>query len=145
MKEDSNDILDVIKVGKMEFEGQKISSTRIRNLILSGKVEQIPYFLGEPYQMEGTVLLNREDMNVHINPYYLLPVSSMYRVTLSNGFDTCKQEALIQNGQLILNLFQKRNVPFAENEVIRIYLEKNLTNAGIKTLNQVQLPLTSMI
>ena len=143
--EDSNGILDAIKVGKIGFEGEKISSTMIRNLLHLGNVERISSFLGEPYYIEGTVLLNREDIKVHIHPYYLLPASSIYRVILSNGRDTFKQDVLIQNRQLLLNFSQKRSFPFAENEVIRIYLERNLTNAGTKSSDQIQLPLVSLM
>ncbi|MCQ6275986.1 FAD synthetase family protein [Bacillus sp. V3B] len=142
MNSDSNGLLDVIRVGKIEFTGEKISSTMIRNLIFSGKVKQIPFFLGEPYQMKGTVLLNKEDMNVLISPFYLLPPPGRYKVIVSNGFRTCQLEAIIHNEQLILNLPEKEDSPFSNNEVISIVWEEKLTNEYATSFDQRKSPLT---
>ena len=46
IKSDSDGRIDGIKVDKIEFEGEKISSYLIRHLILSGELERIPPYLG---------------------------------------------------------------------------------------------------
>jgi riboflavin kinase/FMN adenylyltransferase len=38
------------------FRGERVSSTRIRRLLLEGKVHQAKRLLGRPYQMRGTVV-----------------------------------------------------------------------------------------
>lgn len=145
MKADAKGLLNVIKVGKMEYEGEKISSTMIRNLICSGKVEQIPSFLGELYQIEGTVFWNNEDVDVYIRPNYLLPSSGIYHVTVSNGYKTCSQEALVRNGKLKLLISKKRNFSFSNHEVIRIYWRRKLTKERPHLIGSVQHPFDSVI
>jgi riboflavin kinase/FMN adenylyltransferase len=142
---DAKGLLNVIKVGKIEFAGEKISSTMIRNLICSGKVEQIPSFLGEPYQIEGTVLWNKEDVNVYIHPNYLLPSSGIYNVTVSNGYKTYSQEALVCNGKLKLIISKKGNFSFSNHEIIRIYWRGKLTKEWSHLVDQVQQPLESLM
>ena len=145
MKMDSNGLLDVIKVGKIESAGKKISSTMIRNLLFLGKVEQIPFFLGEPYQIEGTLSLNSKGINVFISPFYLLPSPGLYKVTVSNGFRTRQQEAFIDNGQIKLLASNKGDYPFAENEVIYIVLEEKLTNVYITSIEEEKPALISIL
>ena len=125
---DSAGRLESIKVEKLEFEGEKISSTLIRNLICSGKVEEIPHYLGEPYQIEGTVSLNKYSAAIIVNPHYSLPSAGIYEVTVTNGRETWKHEALILSGQLTFMLSESRHCPLMENETIRIYWERRLPN-----------------
>ncbi|RID88430.1 bifunctional riboflavin kinase/FMN adenylyltransferase [Peribacillus asahii] len=133
---DSDGRIESIKVKKIEFEGEKISSTLIRNLICSGKVEEIPYYLGESYQIEGTVSLNKYSADIIVNPHYSLPSSGIYEVTVTNGRETWKQEALILNGQLTFMLSKSRKCPLKENETIRIYWERRLPNGWSTSLEQ---------
>ena len=133
---DSDGRLESIKVEKLEFEGEKISSSLIRNFICSGKVEEIPHYLGEPYQMEGTVSLNKHSADIVVNPHYLLPSSGIYEVTVTNGRETWKQEAFILSGQLTFMLSERRKCPLTENETIRIYWERRLPNGWSTPLDQ---------
>ena len=47
---------DVEVVEPVSFEGEIISSTKIRNLLLQGDVERAARFLNRPYSMEGIVV-----------------------------------------------------------------------------------------
>jgi riboflavin kinase/FMN adenylyltransferase len=47
---------DVHRVGRVLFRGERISSTRIRGLIRSGRVALAKRLLGRPYQIQGTVV-----------------------------------------------------------------------------------------
>jgi len=47
---------DIIKVDALEEKGEKVSSTRIRNLIISGKTREANQYLGYDYFLNGTVI-----------------------------------------------------------------------------------------
>ena len=53
LKEDSGGIIEVTKVVKVECKGEKISSTCIRERLVKGLVDEIPHFLGRPYEVKG--------------------------------------------------------------------------------------------
>lgn len=91
-------------------------------------MEEIPHYLGEPYQMEGTVSLNKHSADIVVNPHYLLPSSGIYEVTVTNGRETWKQEALILSGQLTFMFSEGRKCPLTDTETIRIYWERRLPN-----------------
>lgn len=46
----------VIHVDAIEKEGQKVSSSNIRTMLLNGKVEEASELLGQPYLISGTVV-----------------------------------------------------------------------------------------
>jgi riboflavin kinase/FMN adenylyltransferase len=46
LKKDSRDRIDVTTVDKVEYKGEKISSTRIRELLLDGMLKSCPNLLG---------------------------------------------------------------------------------------------------
>lgn len=133
---DSDGRLESIKVEKLEFGGRKICSTLIRNFICSGKVEEIPNYLGERYQIEGTVSLNEHSADIVVNPHYLLPPSGTYEVSVTNERETWKLEALILSERLMLRLSENKKLCLMENETIRIYWERRLPNGWSTPLNQ---------
>src|SRR3954454_5350379 len=47
---DSGGILEVTKVDKVEYQGEKISSTCIREKLASGSIGNLQAFLGRPYE-----------------------------------------------------------------------------------------------
>lgn len=81
LKSDSGGLIEVTKVEKIECCGEKISSTCIRDRLIDGKVEEIPEFLGRPYEVEcewdGIFSLK-------LCPYYTLPAAGRYAVTIKN-------------------------------------------------------------
>ncbi|MGJ9457728.1 FAD synthetase family protein [Oceanobacillus sp. CF4.6] len=81
MIEDSSGKLDVTKVNKMEYLGQKISSTRIRNTIAEGRLEDLSAMMGRLYKVKGKIT------NDYFSPenYYMLPGSGVYEVTINSG------------------------------------------------------------
>ncbi|WP_144549161.1 FAD synthetase family protein [Bacillus sp. X1(2014)] len=103
LKDDSGGVLEVTKVSKVEYQGEKISSTGIRKKLACGNVEDLPAFLGRPYavncEWDGTVL--------SVGPHYTLPAPGTYVVTLK-GFcqlQVCemtvtKQKVLIPENSL---------------------------------------------
>lgn len=67
--------------------GQKISSSRIRNLLFGGEVEDAAYLLGRPYSVQGRVIRGRglgrklgvPTANVRVDRHKLLP-RGVYKV-----------------------------------------------------------------
>jgi len=55
IKQDVNGQFDVTTVSKKSFNNEKISSTKIRQLLEEGAVSQIPFYLGDYYCTNGVV------------------------------------------------------------------------------------------
>ena len=81
LKKDSGGIIEVTKVEKVECQGEKISSTCIRERLVKGLVEEIPHFLGRPYEVKG----NWDGFSIQIESYYTLPAPGRYMVTVKKG------------------------------------------------------------
>ncbi|MEH7086078.1 FAD synthetase family protein [Neobacillus drentensis] len=128
IKSDSDGRIAGIMVNKIEFEGEKISSTLIRDLIFLGELEKIPRYLGDYYQIKGRVRLTKHNADILVNPYYLLPASGFYEVTVTNKLKTLKLTAFVFNGMLKLLFPHGQRFPFKECEIIRLYWNKRLTN-----------------
>ena len=74
-------MIEVTKVEKVECQGEKISSTCIRERLVKGLVEEIPHFLGRPYEVKG----NWDGSSIQIESYYTLPAPRSYMVTVKKG------------------------------------------------------------
>ncbi|SMQ86686.1 riboflavin kinase / FMN adenylyltransferase [Bacillus sp. OV166] len=95
IEEDSNHWIKGIKVEKVEHDGEKISSTLIRQLISSGKMDIVHRYLGQHYQIQGKIHSNKNSVEVVANPYYLLPPPGVYEVRVSNGDNIANQVVLV--------------------------------------------------
>ena len=51
--------IDVVRAEPLLSQGAPVSSTRIRNLLNTGRVSEIPPLLGTPYSLSGTVVRGR--------------------------------------------------------------------------------------
>lgn len=80
LNQDSGGRIDVTKVEKVELRGEKISSTCIRERLLNGKVAEIPDLLGRFYETE----CEWDGEAFKLYPYYTLPGTGRYVVTLKN-------------------------------------------------------------
>ena len=80
LKKDSGGLIEVTKVGKLEFCGEKISSTCIRERLLTGKVDELPPLLGHPYKVKG----EWDGHTLTHKPFYTLPAPGCYEVTFQN-------------------------------------------------------------
>ncbi|MBB6446917.1 FAD synthetase family protein [Bacillus benzoevorans] len=88
LKRDANGLIEVTKVEKVECKGEKISSTCIRERLLSGKVEELPDFLGSFYEVQ----CDWDGFSLKPHPYYTLPAPGTYFVTLQNGLRSVEAE-----------------------------------------------------
>ncbi|MEH7418807.1 FAD synthetase family protein [Neobacillus drentensis] len=91
LKLDSGDRIEVTTVDKVEHKGEKISSTRIRQLLLDGNVEELPDLIGHSYESicEGT--------RTFLTPYshYTLPAPGRYEVTLKRNSKSFQTEVMV--------------------------------------------------
>jgi len=91
LKKDSFGLIDVTKVEKLAVHGEKISSTLIREKLMKGEVEELPYLLGRTYEVEcvwdGNVL--------ELLPYYTLPASGCYEVLLKNQTESIQTKMIV--------------------------------------------------
>ncbi|WP_203557409.1 FAD synthetase family protein [Bacillus sp. B15-48] len=136
IKDDSEGKIEGFKVKKQEYEGEKISSTLIRNLILTGEIEKIPQYLGDFYQIEGKVRVTNQDAMMMIHPYYLLPAPGFYEVTVTNQQLTTKYPALVGNGKIKFLLYHKQSFPFEQGETIRVCWQKRLPKECLTEVNR---------
>lgn len=75
-------------VDKLEREEEKISSTKIRELLQSGQVEEIPTYLGDFYTVKGVVVdgekrgrtIGFPTANVELSGRYYVPALGVYAV-----------------------------------------------------------------
>lgn len=87
---DSDGRFSVTTVEKQEKWEHKVSSTLLRKLISSGRVEDVPAYLGKQYEIEGVLKRNRNDYILHIDADYFIPCSGSYEVTLIKGGNVTK-------------------------------------------------------
>lgn len=95
LKSDSGGRIEVTKVEKVERDGEKISSTCIRERLVKGKVEEIPYFLGRPYEVKG----NWDGFSFNLSPYYTLPACGYYDVTVKTELNSIHTKLLVIEGE----------------------------------------------
>ena len=69
LQNDSGGLLEVTKVSKVECQGEKISSTSLREKLAQGKVEEVSKLLGRPYEVE----CEWNGASLKVKPYYTLP------------------------------------------------------------------------
>lgn len=81
-------------VDKVEEKGEKISSTKVRELIKSGQTDKVPSYLGRPFEIHGTVINGEKrgrsigfpTANIEPDGDYLIPDTGIYAVEmLVNG------------------------------------------------------------
>lgn len=77
-------------VEKLEFEKEKVSSTKVRELLAEGLVRDASDLLGRPYRMRGTVIhgdkrgrkMGFPTANIEPDDDYFLPLTGVYAVRI---------------------------------------------------------------
>ncbi|MGE7762170.1 adenylyltransferase/cytidyltransferase family protein [Peribacillus sp. NPDC097895] len=95
LKDDSGGIIDVTKVAKVEYRGEKISSTYIRKKLLEGEVEELFRLFGHFYEVKCVW----DGVLLKTYPYYTLPAPGRYDVTLKNEMGSMKTEVIVMEKQ----------------------------------------------
>ncbi|GAE91571.1 riboflavin kinase [Gracilibacillus boraciitolerans JCM 21714] len=81
---------EVTTIGRLDFQGEKISSTRIRADLKRGKMEEVERLLGRPYTLGGEVIhgdkrgrtIGYPTANIKIEDDYVLPRIGVYAVEI---------------------------------------------------------------
>lgn len=128
IKRDSDGKIEVIKVDKIEWEGEKISSTLIRHLVLAGEMERIASYLGNDYQTAGRIVFQKKHVEVDLYSHYLLPAPGWYEVTVNLHQEKISQIANVLDGRLTLITPKGQGYPFYEWETVRLSWKKVLLN-----------------
>jgi riboflavin kinase/FMN adenylyltransferase len=84
----SRNAFDITVVNKFEFENEKVSSTRIRQAIRDGQMEEVTSLLGRNYQIKGIVVdgdkrgrtIGFPTANIAVSIPYALPTVGVYAV-----------------------------------------------------------------
>ncbi|WP_159462200.1 FAD synthetase family protein [Halobacillus sp. Marseille-P3879] len=106
---DSKGRFEVTTVSKLSMYEQKVSSTLLRSFLSTGKVENIPDYLGDRYKMLGTMIGRGKEIAFYFDPDYSLPCMGTYEVTISTsnmeakGF--CEVDMNALPGKLLVTLF----------------------------------------
>ncbi|MBV7503669.1 FAD synthetase family protein [Bacillus sp. sid0103] len=116
LKNDSGSVLGVTKVNKVEYQGEKISSTCIREKLASGNVEELPAFLGRPYEMA----CDWDGSTLKVRPHYTLPAPGRYVVTVKGAFQSHVMEMKVTKEKHLIP--QRSDLEFAamHNEILSI-------------------------
>ncbi|MGP4076868.1 cytidyltransferase [Halobacillus sp. K22] len=108
---DSKDRFGVTTVSKFEKHEQKVSSTLLRTLISTGRVEEIPHYLGKSYEMAGKAEGKGKTCTFSFDPTYFMPIPGHYEVTVkSNLFQAkgmCEVPLLHCPGELTTTFFEE--------------------------------------
>lgn len=96
--QDSGEQIEVTTVKKVEYHGEKVSSTSIRERLLSGKVDEIPDLLGHSYEIKG----DWDGRNFSPHSFYTLPTEGKYAVTLKSDLHSWDTEAVVNEKRLTL-------------------------------------------
>jgi riboflavin kinase/FMN adenylyltransferase len=113
LKQDSRNRIDVTTVGKVEYKGEKISSTRIRKQLLEGNVEELPNLIGHSYELTGVCT----GCVLTTDPNYTLPAPGHYEVILTNKKNSWRTEVVVN----------EKCVMTASKKQIPSWLEGNIT------------------
>jgi cytidyltransferase-like protein len=120
LKQDSGDRIDVTTVDKVEYKGEKISSTRIRQQLLEGNVEELPYLIGHAYEINcicaGCVLTPSSN--------YTLPAPGRYEVIVKNKRKSLQTQVVVNEKRVMLTSINQ----------IPTWIEGNLTIVLIRRM-----------
>lgn len=97
LRMDSSDQIDVTTVEKLEYRGEKISSTSVRKRLSTGNVEELPHFLGQFYEMQCVW----DGRRFQLSPHYTLPADGSYAVELKSDKNIIHTEVLVSENEII--------------------------------------------
>lgn len=126
-------------IEKVEFEQEKISSTRIRELMQNGRIDEANELLGRPFKMSGIVIkgdqrgrdLGYPTANLDVHEDVLIPNSGIYAVKVIYKNETYEGMANIgtnptftadrQDLSIEVNIFDYNNDLYGEELQVEWY------------------------
>ncbi|QIZ07513.1 FAD synthetase family protein [Priestia megaterium] len=113
---DSGGILEVTKVDKVEYQGEKISSTCIREKLASGNIEDLSAFLGRLYE----VACEWDGTSLSVRPHYTLPAPGKYVVTVRGANQSQVLEMIVTKEKELIPLKSVSELASNDNGVLSI-------------------------
>ncbi|MFP5106193.1 adenylyltransferase/cytidyltransferase family protein [Neobacillus sp. C211] len=113
---DSGGILEVTKVDKVEYQGEKISSTCIREKLASGNIEDLSAFLGRLYE----VACEWDGTSLRVRPHYTLPAPGKYVVTVRGANQSQVLEMIVTKEKELIPLKSFSELAANNNGVLSI-------------------------
>ncbi|PCK18592.1 hypothetical protein CEY02_18780 [Bacillus pumilus] len=110
LREASKGKYDLTIVPQLAFQMNKISSSKIRELLMTGSVRHIPEYLGDFYQVNCTVLASQKfgksNQLILMLRYasYFLPEEGMYRVKISQENTSIEGWCRVEKGSTVLRV-----------------------------------------
>lgn len=128
LKENANGKIDVTKVNKLEYKGHKISSTRIREVIAAGDIDQLPNLMGRLYEYEAKIEHNK----LHNLTATMLPADGIYGVMLKKGNHMYHTRVQVNNANRTeITLLDKSLIEGLHGENVMITWMRKLSNPFI--------------
>ncbi|SFL47339.1 FAD synthetase family protein [Salibacterium qingdaonense] len=138
---DADGRFGVTTVEKLEKYHQKVSSTLLRQLITTGRVEHIPSYLGSRYEIQGILCRQGHQYRIYIDNDYLLPSPGSYEVTLKSGTLITKGMCEVKSGgapgELTLHTFY--DLPFDDDTPVQMLWENFIADYDMDAFH-AQLP-----
>lgn len=114
---------NVTIVDKVAKNGEKVSSTKIREMVRTGEMDQIPAYLGRYHEINGTVVNGEKrgrtigfpTANVEPEGDYLIPGTGVYAVTM-------KVDGRWLNGVASIGYKPTFHDDYGEQPAIEVYL-----------------------
>lgn len=137
LQKDSIGFIDVTKVEKLEFHGEKISSTCIREKLMNGYVEELPSLLGRHYEVECVWDGNALEML----PNYTLPAPGCYRVTLKKQMESIQTKIIVSETVDGLSLSCLSEIPtFMKGSLSIVWLQRMIEEDHYRLSERISLP-----
>jgi riboflavin kinase/FMN adenylyltransferase len=107
----------------------RISSTRIRGLILDGRIDEVSQLLGRNYSINGQIqclkkMNGNDDYYIHVN--HIIPQSGRYRINIENEYNNTNTFAQIINEKnLRINPDIREDLKVGEGTQVKITFTTN--------------------
>lgn len=99
---------EVEKISALEINEVSVSSTKIRNALISGNIETANDFLGSPYFINGTVVQGKQLGRTINFPTANIEVNESYKLIPANGVYVVSS---VINGKTVLGMMNIGNRP----------------------------------
>lgn len=127
MKADSNNVLEVTTVEKVEYQGEKISSTWIRDMLSAGEIEELPSILGRPYELE----CEWNGLFWEPLPYYSAPAAGTYSVTIHHQSHSLDLDVVVSDDRSRLTLLHDNRLDLATTDRLSITWHNRIRGGAI--------------
>lgn len=120
-------IAEVIRFDKMMEGSDKISSTMIRKLILSGQVEMVKAYLGRDYALEGKldVSFSKGRRRFAVLESYVIPCAGLYHVQVFDETSSFSASCVIDENQNLQ--FRNQGLPIADGRQVTVRFLRKIT------------------